>query len=85
VQLMKENPSLHIQINGQTDNSGKAADNKVLSENRAKAVTNYLISKGIAQGRLSFMGFGDTQPVADNASPEGRAKNRRTQLFVVSR
>jgi outer membrane protein OmpA-like peptidoglycan-associated protein len=85
VQLMKENPNLHIQINGHTDNSGKAADNKVLSENRAKAVTNYLISKGIAQGRLSFKGFGDTQPVAGNTSPEGRAKNRRTELFVVSR
>lgn len=84
VQLMKENPNLHIQINGHTDNSGKAADNKILSENRAKAVTNFLVSKGIAQGRLSFKGFGDTQPVADNGSPEGRAKNRRTELFVVS-
>lgn len=84
VQLMKENPGLHIQINGHTDNSGKAADNKTLSENRAKAVTNYLIAKGIAQGRLTFKGFGDTQPVADNASPEGRAKNRRTELSVVS-
>ena len=81
---MKENPGLHIQINGHTDNSGKAADNKTLSENRAKAVTNYLISKGIAQGRLTSKGFGDTQPVADNASPEGRAKNRRTELSVVS-
>jgi outer membrane protein OmpA-like peptidoglycan-associated protein/tetratricopeptide (TPR) repeat protein len=84
VQLMKENPGLHIQINGHTDNSGKAADNKTLSENRAKAVTNYLISKGIAQGRLTSKGFGDTQPVADNASPDGRAKNRRTELSVVS-
>jgi outer membrane protein OmpA-like peptidoglycan-associated protein/tetratricopeptide (TPR) repeat protein len=84
VQLMKENPGLHIQINGHTDNSGKAADNKTLSENRAKAVTNYLISKGIAQGRLTSKGFGETQPVADNASPEGRAKNRRTELSVVS-
>jgi outer membrane protein OmpA-like peptidoglycan-associated protein len=84
VQLMKDNPGLHIQINGHTDNSGKAADNKTLSENRAKAVTNYLIAKGIAQGRLTFKGFGDTQPVADNASPEGRARNRRTELSVVS-
>jgi outer membrane protein OmpA-like peptidoglycan-associated protein len=84
VQLMKENPSLHIQINGHTDNSGNAADNKTLSENRARAVTNYLIAKGIAQGRLSFKGFGDTKPVADNTSPEGRAKNRRTELSVIS-
>jgi outer membrane protein OmpA-like peptidoglycan-associated protein/tetratricopeptide (TPR) repeat protein len=85
VQLMKDNPTLHIQINGHTDNSGKPAENKTLSENRARAVTNYLIARGIASARLSFKGFGDTQPVADNATPEGKAKNRRTELFVVSK
>jgi outer membrane protein OmpA-like peptidoglycan-associated protein len=83
VQLMKDNPTLQIQINGHTDNVGKSSDNKTLSENRAKAVTNYLIAKGIAPARLSSRGYGDTQPVADNATPEGRAKNRRTELFVV--
>ena len=85
VQLMKDNPTLHIQINGHTDNTGKSADNKTLSENRAKAVTNYLVAHGVVQGRLLFKGFGDTQPVADNATPEGKAKNRRTELTVVSR
>jgi outer membrane protein OmpA-like peptidoglycan-associated protein/tetratricopeptide (TPR) repeat protein len=85
VQLMKENPTLRIQINGYTDNSGKAADNQTLSENRARAVTNYLTTKGIAAARLSFKGFGDTQPVADNATPEGRARNRRTELSVISK
>ncbi|HWB91404.1 MAG TPA: OmpA family protein [Puia sp.] len=85
VQLMKDNPTLHIQINGHTDNVGKPMDNKTLSENRAKAVTNYLIAHGIAAGRLSFKGFGDTQPVADNATPEGRSRNRRTELTVISR
>ena len=85
VQLMKDNPTLHIQISGHTDNVGKPLDNKTLSENRAKAVTNYIIAHGIAAGRLSFKGFGDTQPVADNATPEGRARNRRTELMVVSR
>jgi len=85
VQLMKDNPTLRIQINGHTDNSGKATDNQLLSENRAKAVTNYLTTKGIAVARLSYKGFGDAQPVADNATPEGRAKNRRTELSVVSR
>src|SRR6185437_10990953 len=84
VQLMKENPTLRILISGHTDNSGKPADNRTLSENRAKAVTNYLIAKGIAPGRLSAKGFGDTQPVADNAIPEGRARNRRTELTVVA-
>jgi len=83
VQLMKDNPTLRIQISGHTDNSGTASDNRTLSENRAKAVTNYLIAKGIAPGRLTFKGFGDTQPVADNATPEGRARNRRTELTVI--
>ncbi|HTI91046.1 MAG TPA: OmpA family protein [Puia sp.] len=84
VQLLKDNPTLHIQINGHTDNSGKTTDNKTLSENRARAVTAYLITKGIAQTRLAFKGFGDTIPVADNATQEGRAQNRRTELKVIS-
>ena len=81
---MKDNPTLRIQISGHTDNSGKPADNRTLSENRAKAVTNYLITRGVAPGRLSAKGFGETQPVADNATPEGRARNRRTELTVVA-
>lgn len=83
VQLMKENPTLRIQISGHTDNSGRAADNQTLSENRARAVTNFLIAKGITASRLSFKGFGDTRPVADNATPQGRALNRRTELTVI--
>ena len=84
VQLLKDNPTLHIQINGHTDNSGKVTDNEILSENRARAVTAYLVTKGIAQTRLAFKGFGDTIPVADNATQEGRAQNRRTELKVIS-
>src|SRR5205085_12585203 len=83
VQLMKENPTLKIQINGHTDNIGKAKDNLVLSDNRAKEVVKYLTDKGIEPGRLSYKGFGATQPVADNATEEGRAKNRRTELKVI--
>jgi outer membrane protein OmpA-like peptidoglycan-associated protein len=85
VQLMKENPTLKIQINGHTDNSGKPADNITLSENRARAVTTYLVARGIAAARLSSKGWGDTKPVADNSTPEGRAMNRRTELTVISR
>ncbi len=85
VQLMKDNPTLKIQINGHTDNAGKAADNLRLSENRARAVVSYLVTKGIAVIRLSFKGWGDTRPVADNAGAEGRALNRRTELKVISR
>jgi outer membrane protein OmpA-like peptidoglycan-associated protein len=83
-QLLKENPTLKIQISGHTDNIGKAADNMTLSNNRAQAVVKYLVSKGIEPARLSFKGYGATQPVADNATEEGRARNRRTELQVVS-
>lgn len=85
VQLLKDNPTVSIQINGHTDNSGKPTENKVLSENRARAVITYLVSKGIAQTRLTFKGFGDTVPVADNSTPEGKAQNRRTELKVIRR
>jgi outer membrane protein OmpA-like peptidoglycan-associated protein/Tol biopolymer transport system component len=85
VQLMRDNPTLKIQINGHTDNAGKTADNLRLSENRAKAVVSYLVTKGIIATRLSFKGWGDIRPVADNTSAEGRALNRRTELKVVSR
>lgn len=83
VKLMKENPLVSIQINGHTDNVGKPADNLLLSENRAKSVVNYLKSKGVDPRRLSFKGFGDTQPVAPNTTDAGRAKNRRTELKII--
>ncbi|HVZ56363.1 MAG TPA: OmpA family protein [Chitinophagaceae bacterium] len=83
VQLLKDNPTVRIQISGHTDNVGKPADNLTLSNNRARAVVNYLIGKGIAASRLTFKGYGATQPVADNASEEGRARNRRTELKVI--
>ena len=85
VQLLKENPSVKIQIEGHTDNIGKAADNLKLSEARAKAVINYLGSKGIAAARLTSKGFGATKPLADNKTEEGRAQNRRTELKVISK
>ena len=83
VQLMKDNPTLVIQINGHTDDIGKSADNQVLSENRAKSVIVYLTAKGIDPKRLSSKGFGNTQPIADNKTEEGRAQNRRTEVKVV--
>lgn len=83
VQLLKDNPSLKIQISGHTDNVGKPADNLALSNNRSKAVVNYLISKGIVAQRLTAKGFGETQPIADNKTEEGKSKNRRTEMKVV--
>ncbi len=83
VQLLAENPSLKVQISGHTDNTGNAAENLKLSDNRAKSVVDYLISKGIAAARLSWKGYGATQPVADNNTEAGKAINRRT-AFVVT-
>jgi outer membrane protein OmpA-like peptidoglycan-associated protein/tetratricopeptide (TPR) repeat protein len=82
-QLMKDNPTLKIQISGHTDNVGKPADNLTLSNNRAKAVVNYLVEKGVSIQRLFAKGFGETQPVADNKTEEGRGKNRRTEAKVL--
>ncbi|NIG53246.1 OmpA family protein [Chitinophaga sp. Cy-1792] len=84
VRLLNDNPTLKIEIDGHTDNIGSDKDNKVLSENRAKAVVDYLVSKGIPAERLSSKGFGKSQPVASNDTEEGRAENRRTVFKVVS-
>ena len=84
VELLKENPSLKIQINGHTDNVGKPSDNLKLSNNRANAVIQYLIGKGIDATRLSSKGWGETKPLADNSNEQGRAQNRRTEMKVVN-
>jgi outer membrane protein OmpA-like peptidoglycan-associated protein/tetratricopeptide (TPR) repeat protein len=83
VQLLNDNPRLKIEISGHTDNQGKPADNLALSNNRAKAVVTYVVGKGIATARLTSKGYGETKPVADNKSEEGRAKNRRTEMKVI--
>jgi outer membrane protein OmpA-like peptidoglycan-associated protein len=83
VQILEENPSMHIQISGHTDNIGKDADNLTLSTNRAKAIVQYLSSKGIATERLSYKGFGSTEPIATNETAAGRALNRRTSFTIT--
>jgi outer membrane protein OmpA-like peptidoglycan-associated protein/tetratricopeptide (TPR) repeat protein len=83
VQLLNDNPTVKIEISGHTDNVGKPADNLALSNNRAKSVVNYIISKNIAASRLVAKGYGETKPIADNATDEGKAKNRRTELKVI--
>lgn len=83
VQLMNDNPSMKIQINGYTDNVGSDADNLKLSQARSQSVADYLVSKGIDAKRLSAKGFGETQPIADNTTEAGRATNRRTEFIVT--
>lgn len=85
VQLLADNPTVKIQISGYTDNVGKPADNLVLSNNRAKAVIAYFSSRGIAAQRLSYKGFGETMPLENNSTEEGRATNRRTELKIVAK
>jgi outer membrane protein OmpA-like peptidoglycan-associated protein len=85
VQLLTENPTVKIEIGGHTDNVGKPNDNLVLSNNRAKAVVNYLISKNIAAARLISKGYGATKPIADNKTEQGKAQNRRTEVKVISK
>jgi outer membrane protein OmpA-like peptidoglycan-associated protein len=80
VKLLTDNPDLKLSVEGHTDNTGTQPGNQTLSENRAKAVCNYLISKGISAERLSSKGWGQDKPVADNRTEEGRYKNRRVEL-----
>lgn len=84
IQLLTENPTVKIEIGGHTDNVGKPADNLALSNNRAKAVIAYLLTKNIPVARLIAKGYGETKPVADNKTEAGRALNRRTEMKIVS-
>lgn len=83
VKLMKDNPKLEIKISGHTDNVGSDDYNLKLSDDRAKSVYEYLISKGVAKERLSYKGYGETQPVADNATEEGKTMNRRVEFTII--
>lgn len=85
VELLRANPSLKIELGGHTDNVGNKTYNQKLSENRSKSVFDYLVMQGIAASRLSYKGYGDTQPIADNTTEEGRALNRRTEFKVISK
>lgn len=83
VAFLKNNTKLKIEIQGHTDSSGNAENNKLLSENRAKSVVDYLVKNGIAKNRLTFKGYGDKVPIASNETPEGRMLNRRTTIKIL--
>ena len=80
---LKENPTYLVEVQGHTDNVGKKESNMKLSVDRATAVRKYLIQKGVAEGRITSNGYGDTMPVVPNTTAQNKAKNRRVQ-FVVS-
>lgn len=79
-ELLNANPSLNVSIEGHTDNVGTPESNKTLSDARAKAVLDAMVSKGISKTRLTSIGWGQERPVADNRTEEGRAKNRRVEI-----
>ena len=75
-------PDTTLTINGHTDNTGSDAINDPLSRNRAQSVASFLQSQGVAGSRLTTAGHGSRQPVASNATPEGRAQNRRVEILI---
>lgn len=80
VDIMKRYPDYKLRVNGHTDSIGSSAPNLSLSEKRAKACYDYLVGKGISAARMSYKGFGESQPIADNRYKAGREKNRRVEF-----
>ncbi len=83
ISFLTSNPKLKIEVSGHTDNTGNDASNKTLSENRAKAVCDYLIKNGIEPTRVAYKGYGSSKPILSNDTEEGRAKNRRTEFKIT--
>jgi outer membrane protein OmpA-like peptidoglycan-associated protein len=81
--MLTENPAIGIEIAGHTDSTGSKEFNMKLSHARAESVASWLVRNGILSTRLSTFGYGDTKPVAGNDTPEGRRKNRRTEIRIV--
>jgi len=84
IDFMQEHKQLKIEIEGHTDNTGNEQQNQILSEKRALAVYQYLISHGIEKGRLTFKGYGQSKPIASNQTEAGKQQNRRTAFKIIS-
>lgn len=76
-------PNSIIDVYGHTDSTGSDAFNQALSERRAQTVANYLQSRGVSQARIRWQGFGETMPIADNGTEEGRSRNRRVEIKII--
>jgi outer membrane protein OmpA-like peptidoglycan-associated protein len=83
VKLMQEHDNLNFSIEGHTDSDGDEGFNKKLSEERAEAVKSTLVNMGISESRLSTKGFGESVPVDNNSTPEGKANNRRVEFVKI--
>ena len=84
INILNKNPNMKIELSGHTDNKGSDNYNAKLSHNRVKAVYEYLINQGIEKERLDYKSYGAKQPIADNKTDEGRAKNRRVEFKIIS-
>ncbi len=85
IELLNTVPTMKIEISGHTDSRGSDSHNETLSQNRAQAVVDYLTKNGITKNRLTYAGYGETQPIATNDTDEGRQENRRTEFKILSK
>ena len=77
--------TLRIRVEGHTDSDGSATSNKILSENRAKAVKSYLVGKGVSSDMIEAKGLGEEKPLEDNSTESGKASNRRTEIHIIQK
>lgn len=82
--VLTDYPDTNVLVKGHTDNTGSETHNQSLSERRALAVHNYLVTQGVTAARLNSMGFGESMPVADNGTDYGRSQNRRVELQIAA-
>ena len=85
VEIMKIKEAMQIEIGGHTDNIGDEATNQRISDGRAKSVKSYLVEKGISTNRVNAVGYGESKPIASNDTEEGKQKNRRTEVKILSK
>jgi len=83
IQMLKENPSMEIRLEGHTDNVGNAKKNMELSQSRVDAVKKYMVSKGVNKGRIETKAFGGSQPLKNEQTPEAKALNRRVEMRIL--
>lgn len=83
VEILKAESDLKVTIEGHTDNVGDPAKNMTLSQARTESVKTYLMARGISADRITATGYGSTKPVADNTTPQGKAKNRRVEFKLA--
>lgn len=83
--FLQQNPTLKVELSGHTDDVGSDSNNQVLSQNRSNSVVNYLVDHGANAGMITAKGYGETKPIADNKTEDGRAKNRRTEFEILGK